>query len=688
MPKIIDKILQTYAAGETTVSFEYFPAKTEAGVSNLLNRISDMNSKLRPTFVTLTWRSAFKNENLWLKIGAEIQRYGLDVLLHLTCHLPRDDLKRVLQNAREAGIQNILALRGDPPIGEDKWKPCEGGFKNAIELVQLIREEHGDYFCVAVACYPEVHTDGWNSSDLPPSEKTQREDLARLKEKVDAGADFMVSQFFFDVDKYLDFIKKCKATGITVPILPGYLPIQTYSGFNKFTTWCKTMVPYEVKQALEKIKDNDEEVKAYGINLGIKTMRRLLNTAINHNVGFRSVHFYTMNLSLAVTKILDGLGLRTENEARAMPWGESREGKKEEDVRPIFWAHREASYLSRTSNWDEYPNGRWGDSTSPAYGELTDYYLAYKRPERALLKHWGEPKSELDVRKVFTNFIDGKVKMLPWCDQTLTAESSEISRHLRMMNEAGFLTINSQPCVNGAPSTDPVHGWGGKGGYVFQKAYVEFFCSREMFDGLVSLLPDFPHLSYHARNMSGEEYRNTREGANAVTWGVFPGREIIQPTVVDTGSFRVWSSEAFELWHEWEKTYKLPDPSKGDAEKKKYDALTTTRAVLSSIQKSFFLVNFVDNDYTNMSTSIFDVFHTFITSRMSRENLQEKLHALELENSQIYRKFHEMRRLHSKTEAELVKSNDVVVEMQKQIVQLQTRLRQEESQRLSYGMRR
>lgn len=195
--KIIDKILKTYEDGGTTVSFEYFPAKTEAGISNLLNRVSDMNANLRPTFVTLTWRSAFKNEHLWLKIGREIQNYGLDVLLHLTCHLPKSDLKRVLNNARKAGIQNILALRGDPPIGESKWQPCPGGFTNAIELVQLIREEHGDYFCIAVACYPEVHTDGWNSTHLPPSTKTKDQDLYFLKQKCDAGADFMISQFFF-----------------------------------------------------------------------------------------------------------------------------------------------------------------------------------------------------------------------------------------------------------------------------------------------------------------------------------------------------------------------------------------------------------------------------------------------------------------------------------------------------------
>ena len=154
--KIIEKINQAHAAGQITTSFEFFPAKTDAGVANLLVRAADMYSDLNPTFITLTWRSAFKDERLWLKIGAALQRQGIDVLLHLTCHLPKKDLRRVVANAREAGIQNILALRGDPPIGQEHWRPREGGLKNAVELVRLIREDHGDYFCIAVAGYPEV----------------------------------------------------------------------------------------------------------------------------------------------------------------------------------------------------------------------------------------------------------------------------------------------------------------------------------------------------------------------------------------------------------------------------------------------------------------------------------------------------------------------------------------------------
>ena len=200
------------------------PQQTEEGVGNLLSRIEDMAYRLQPTFVTLTWRSAFKDEALWLKIGATVQReFGVDILMHLTCHLPRADLVRILQNARDAGIRNILALRGDPPIGEDKWQPAPGAFSHAVELVRLIRELHGDYFCVAVAAYPEVHTECWNNPDLPPSEQSLAQDLAHLKEKVDAGADFVITQFFYDVDKFLAFAAKCRESGIpaTVPILPG-----------------------------------------------------------------------------------------------------------------------------------------------------------------------------------------------------------------------------------------------------------------------------------------------------------------------------------------------------------------------------------------------------------------------------------------------------------------------------------
>jgi methylenetetrahydrofolate reductase (NADPH) len=178
------------------VSLEFFPPKTDAGLANLMTRIRGMVSRLRPAFVSMTWRAQFKDEDLWLSIGTAVQRaFGVDVLLHLTCHLPVEDLRRILRRCREAGITNILALRGDPPLqGSERWRPVAGGLHHAVELVQLIRADHGDAFCVGVGGYPEVHTEAWNCPELPPSEQAAALDLARLKAKVDAGADFVITQ--------------------------------------------------------------------------------------------------------------------------------------------------------------------------------------------------------------------------------------------------------------------------------------------------------------------------------------------------------------------------------------------------------------------------------------------------------------------------------------------------------------
>ncbi|RHZ21991.1 hypothetical protein DYB26_003351, partial [Aphanomyces astaci] len=417
MGKIIDRLTELEKTGSPSVSFEFFPAKTEDGVFNLLNRVEEMGFQLQPTFVTLTWRSAFKDEKLWLKIGSHIQNeFKIDVLMHLTCHLPREQLREILKNVRAAGIRNILALRGDPPIGSERWKAIPGGFQNAVELIRFIREEHGDWFCIAAAGYAEVHTEAWNNPNLPPSDQVRRVDMLRLKEKQDAGADFIITQFFFDVDKLLQWIRDCRQVGITIPILPGYLPIQTYNSFLKFTNWCKTSVPPQVEDALVTIKNDDSAVKKYGIQLAVDTCRKLLANNL-------SLHFYTMNLATTVRTVLEGLHL-IERE-RGLPWGA--------------------------------PITRSKDGT-----------------------------------------LEKSIEQLPWCEQGLSGESTIIRENLRWINSMGFLTINSQPRINGAPSEDPSVGWGGKDGFVFQKAYVEFFVPPHLMQRLVVALADYPNLSYHA----------------------------------------------------------------------------------------------------------------------------------------------------------------------------------------------
>ena len=176
-------------------------------------------------------------------------------------------------------------------------------------------------------------------------------------------------------------------------------------------------------------------------------------------------------------------------------------------------------------------------------------------------------------------FSPGKVERLPWNDSALSPESGLIHSPLTRMNQAGFLTINSQPRINAVPSSDEVHGWGGPGGYVYQKAYVEFFCSPELFGKLKALFPKYPTLTYQAVNLKGESEGN-QTGVAAVTWGVWPSSQIKQPTVVDPNTFiNVWREEAFALWESnWANLY-----AEGSVE----------RNIVLDIKNSYYLVNVI-----------------------------------------------------------------------------------------------
>jgi len=555
-------------------SFEYFPPKTEKGVENLYERLDRM-SLLEPQWIDVTWGAGGSTSKLTLEICHAAQKYvGVETMMHMTCtNMPVEAIRASLEKAKEFGIQNILALRGDPPRGE-VWKQIEGGFAHAADLVRFIRREFGDYFGICVAGYPEGHVDAVSYED----------DLKHLKEKVDAGADLVITQLFYDVDRYGQYVADCRALGVTVPILPGIMPIHGYAGFERMTTLCKTAVPAHVRAALEPIKNDDEAVRAYGVKLGMDMCRELVT---KH--GVRALHFYTLNLEKSVVQILQGLELVDEIH-RPLPWKSvpTTNSRAREDVRPIFWANRPKSYMSRTESWDEFPNGRWGDSRSPAFGELTDFHLGMlhvvkdSRPE-----HYGAaPTKPEEVFNVFARYCRAEVPMLPWCDTPLSLESDLIKAQLVRLNTAGFLTINSQPAVNGAHSTDPKVGWGPKGGFVYQKAYLEFFTSEGNLKRLLDAVKNFPSITYCAVNVKGDTHGNTpAHSTNAVTWGVFPCKEIVQPTVADYDSFAVWKDEAFALWESnWGMIY--PEGS-------------SSRALIQSIMGSYFLVNMVDNNFVD-----------------------------------------------------------------------------------------
>lgn len=633
------------AAAPCYYSFEFFPPKTEAGFDNLLVRIERMVSRLDPVFVDVTWSSAggSSSSNAALTLAEHVQRYlGVDVLLHLTCSgASKKEIRAVLDRLKAGGsVRNVLALRGDPPPGRKRWdvgEACAGGdFPRAVDLVRFIKSEYGDYFGVAVAGHPEGH----------PASTCAESEIAHLKEKVDAGADFVVTQFFYDCEKFVDYARRCRAAGIACPIIPGILPIQSYGNLRRMTEYCDVKVPQSVWDRLEPAKSDDEAVKHVGVEVAAETCARVLEECRREGLDVDGVHFFTLNLERSVTQVLAAVGafdaiqlpggnaaetspsdaastgesdkqgndsttgkplatpappqpapeatLRTARGHRLLPWRPSAVPKKNttETVRPINWANRPKSYLSRTEDWDEFPNGRWGDSTSPAFGELSNlphfyhFSLGSEEDRRAMLGR--NPTRPEHVHEVFALYVEGRIPHIPWCETPLQPESFLIQDSLARINRAGYLSVNSQPSVDGEPSTHPTFGWGGPGGYVYQKAYCECFCSPDRARRLAEMVREHPSMNLYAVNYAGEQIREGIElgGVTALTWGVFPNREILQPTVFDPDTFlNVWAEEAFSLWTGmWLHLYEYDSES--------YE-------LIEGIRDTYYLCAIIDNAYVS-----------------------------------------------------------------------------------------
>lgn len=539
-------------SGQPTFSFEFFPPKTAQGVQNLYDRMDRMHS-LGPSFIDVTWGAGGNLAELTCEmVGVAQSQLGLETCMHLTCtDMGREKVDDALRNAYKAGCTNILALRGDPPREKEKWVATEGGFQYAKDLVAYIREKYGNHFDIGVAGYPEGCDD---QDDLELL-------LDHLKEKVDAGATFIVTQMFYDVDNFIEWVGKVRAKGVSIPIIPGIMPINTYASFLRRCNHMGCKIPPKWSAALEEVKNDDAAVRNIGKSLVAEMCRKILQAGIHH------LHFYTMNLQQATRMVLDELDM-TPSPNRPLkhnlPWRQSLGlGRRDEDVRPIFWKNRNKSYVARTQDWDEFPNGRWGDSRSPAFGELDAYGIALKGSNAQNRKLWGEPKSVSDVANIFVKYLENGVEALPWSEAPIASEADAIKNNLIALNNRGLLTINSQPAVDGVKSSDPIYGWGPPNGYVYQKAYLELLVAPELMPELITRINKDPELTYYAVNKAGVLTSNASgDGPNAVTWGVFPGKEIVQPTIVETISFMAWKDEAFRLGMDWAHCYDAPSPSR------------------------------------------------------------------------------------------------------------------------------
>ncbi|KAL4401820.1 methylenetetrahydrofolate reductase 1 [Malassezia pachydermatis] len=534
--RIDEKILAT-PSDAYLWSLEFFPPKTTLGLANLCSRIERMVTSLGPGWVHVTWGTGGTTRDTSLELAARVQlgvydpnedykavteprEHACNVCLHLTCtNVDRAYLDSALDGAKRFGIRNILALRGDPPRGEEYWVATDQRFQYASDLVRYIKEQHGDYFCIGVAGYPEGHAQGADR-DVP-------QDMKFLKAKQDAGAQFIVTQLFYDASSFARWYHACRAAGITVPIIPGIMPIQNYTSFRRMANLCGVRVPADTLKKLEPIKMDDAKVKEMGIELSIQLIRE-----VQKETGIHAFHMYTLNLEKSVTQV-----------ARA------------------FVGEGHVHQGLGADTWDEFPNGRYTDARSPAFGEVDGYGASLKVTPDQAIQLWGTPVDKDDISKLFVSYVAGELSCMPWCDSPVWEETARLLPVLRHLNAPhskggkGWWTVGSQPAVDGCDSSDPTYGFGPQGGYIFQKAFVELFLSEADKQALVAAIAasDEP-VTYFAGTCDPASFETNVEGTglNTVTWGVFPGREVAQSTIIEEASFRAWREEAFAIWHEWE----------------------------------------------------------------------------------------------------------------------------------------
>jgi methylenetetrahydrofolate reductase (NADPH) len=274
------------AERQPSLSFEFFPPKDDIGFWDLYRTVESLKP-LEPTFVSVTCGAGGSTRHKTLDLTARIkQDIGIESIAHLTCvGSSRRQIRSVLDDLEAAGIQNVLALRGDPPAGEETFEPAPDGFRYASELTSFIRENYG--VCIGGACYPEMH----------PESASADADLEHLKQKVDAGAEYLISQLFFDNADFLRFRERAVRAGITVPILAGIMPILSVKQVKRFTQMCGASIPVKLLQQVEAVEDDTEAVRHVGMYHATQQCMRLLDE------GVAGIHFYTLNRSTATRAI-------------------------------------------------------------------------------------------------------------------------------------------------------------------------------------------------------------------------------------------------------------------------------------------------------------------------------------------------------------------------------------------------
>lgn len=287
------KITDIFRKHKKTFSFEFFPPKDEISAVDLGINIGQL-MKLSPSFLTVTYGAGGSTQQRTFTLVDYLQnKIGITCMAHYTCvEAPKEKIKDDIITLSEKGIENLMLLRGDPPKGHDKFQKVADGFAHADDLIRFVRDL-GD-FAIGAAAYPEKHPE---SSDM-------ESEFKYMKKKIDAGADFLITQLFFDNDHYFDFVENARKNGITCRIIPGIIPVTNVQQIKKFTQLTGAIIPEELKEIIEPLEHDPKKVYRAGIEYAIEQCRDLLLK------GAPGIHFYTLNKSRATVEIFESLILR------------------------------------------------------------------------------------------------------------------------------------------------------------------------------------------------------------------------------------------------------------------------------------------------------------------------------------------------------------------------------------------
>lgn len=285
-------VAELFEPGKTLLSVEFFPPKTDAGGEQIVRTAMALKKRLQPRFVSITYGAGGSTRERTLRYARVLKdECGYVVMPHLTCvGSSREELLEIIRQYREEGFRNIMALRGDPPQDHETFRPHPNGCRYANELVELIRQEAPE-ICIGVAGYPEKHVEA-DCADT---------DLINLKRKVDAGASFITTQLFFDNRRYFEFVKRCRNIGVTIPIVPGVMPVLNLQQIRRFCELSGSHLPSDLVSQLERCGDDDEQMREVGVTWAHRQVRELIQE------GAPGIHLYILNRSRSAIGLVDRL---------------------------------------------------------------------------------------------------------------------------------------------------------------------------------------------------------------------------------------------------------------------------------------------------------------------------------------------------------------------------------------------